>query len=237
MHDEASAARRATASARSPGRALALYLAARPLLERAHIARHNRLIAKAEPVHRRGISVGSYSYFLGRVCRYAGDDTTRVNIGSYTSIAEGVTILAGGEHPPGWVTTSPLRLMMSLPGALRDGLPASRGDITIGNDVWIGHGALILSGATIGDGAVIGAGAVVRASVRPYAIVVGNPGRELRRRFSDEQIDALLRIAWWKWPHDLVAQRVAQLSCADVDGFIRAHDSLGQSSAAAAVAI
>ena len=182
-----------------------------------HLALRNR-------ARKDGVTLGSYSYFLGKVCRYMGDDATRVHIGKYSSIAEGVTILAGGEHHHAWVTTSPIRILMNLPGAFEDGLPWSRGDITIGNDVWIGNGALILSGVTIGHGAVIGARAVVRSDVRPYAIVVGNPGREVRRRFSDEQVEALLRISWWDWEPDVVADRVALLQSGDVDGFIGAYD-------------
>lgn len=182
-----------------------------------------RHLALRKRARRDGVTIGPYSYFLGSVCRYMGDDATSVRIGKYSSIAEGVTILAGGEHHHNWVTTSPIRILMNLPGAFADGLPWSRGDIAIGNDVWIGNGALILSGVTIGDGAVIGARAVVRGDVRPYAIVVGNPGREVRRRFSDEQVDALLRISWWDWEPDVVADRVALLQSGDVDGFIGAY--------------
>lgn len=233
MHGDRAAARTPTGPAKAQERLFALYLAARPHLERVRPGRGHRLIAKAHPVVRDGITLGEYSYCLGRVHRYAGDHTTRVTIGRYTSIAESVALLAGGEHRTDWVSTSPIRLMMGLPGALHDGLPTSRGDITIGNDVWVGRGATILSGTTVGDGAVIGAGAVVRGNVRPYAIVVGNPARELRIRFADAQVDALLRIAWWNWPHDKVAENVALLSSGDVDGFIRAHDVAAQSSAGA----
>lgn len=186
--------------------------------------REHHLEAQSAPSVRAGIRIGAYSYFLGRVNRYAGDETTALTIGNFTSIAESVVIVAGGEHRADWVTTSPIRVVMHLPGALQDGLPASRGSITIGNDVWVGHGALILSGVTIGDGAVIGAGAVVRQTVRPYAVVVGNPAREVRRRFSDGQIDALLRIAWWNWPPEKIEREVAHLSSPDIDRFIRDHD-------------
>ena len=43
----------------------------------------------------------------------------------------------------------------------------------------IGSHATILCGITIGEGAVIGAGAVVTRDVRPGAIVVGVPAREV----------------------------------------------------------
>jgi len=41
-------------------------------------------------------------------------------------------------------------------------------------------------------------GAVVVKDVPPYAIVVGNPGRIVRYRFSPEIIDSLLEIKWWE---------------------------------------
>lgn len=71
----------------------------------------------------------------------------------------------------------------------------------IGADTWIGHGAIIKPEVTIGLGAIVGAGAVVTRDVPDWTIVVGNPARVLRRRFS-EQIGARLQaLAWWDWDH------------------------------------
>lgn len=58
--------------------------------------------------------------------------------------------------------------------------------------MWIGYGAIILSGVHIGKGAVIGAGCVVSKNVDPYEIVVGNPMRTLKKRFSDDIISELM---------------------------------------------
>jgi serine acetyltransferase len=81
-----------------------------------------------------------------------------------------------------------------------------------------------MSGVTIGDGAVVGTKAVVAKDVRPYAIVVGNPAREIGRRFSDEQVEALLRIKWWDWPTERVKQHVDALSSPDIDAFVAQFD-------------
>ena len=85
---------------------------------------------------------------------------------------------------------------------------ASRGDTVIGNDVWIGRDAVIMPGVTVSDGAIIGAGAVVASDVPPYATVGGNPARLIRRSYSDDDIERLLRIAWWNWPIELITEHV-----------------------------
>lgn len=45
----------------------------------------------------------------------------------------------------------------------------------------IGANATILPGIIIGEYAMVGAGAVVTKNVKPYAIVVGNPAREISK--------------------------------------------------------
>ena len=65
--------------------------------------------------------------------------------------------------------------------------------LTVGNDVWIGHNAIIMPNVkSIGDGAVIAAGSVVNKDIPAYAVVVGNPARIVRYRFSKEKIEELL---------------------------------------------
>ena len=60
--------------------------------------------------------------------------------------------------------------------------------IVIEDDVWIGAGTIILKGVTIGRGSVIGAGSVVTKSTKPYSVNAGNPCREIKMRFTEEQI-------------------------------------------------
>jgi len=52
----------------------------------------------------------------------------------------------------------------------------------IGEDVWIGEGALVMR--AVGTKSIIGAGSVVTREVEPYSVVVGNPGKTLRKRNS-----------------------------------------------------
>ncbi len=92
----------------------------------------------------------------------------------------------------------------------------NRRDIVIGNDVWIGYEAVIMSGVTIGDGAIIGTRAVVTKDVPPYAIVGGSPARVLKKRFSDDIIDKLLKIKWWNWPVEKITRNLEYIQSGNI---------------------
>jgi acetyltransferase-like isoleucine patch superfamily enzyme len=173
------------------------------------------------------LSMGRCSYGTPLIARDPFDDE-QVRVGSFVSIGPDVVMLDGGSHRVDWVTSFPLRAALDLPGAYEDGHPRSKGDTVIGNDVWIGRGVRVLSGVTIGDGAVVAAYSVVTKDVPPYAIVGGNPAREIRKRFSDEQVLDLLRIAWWSWPMAKILECVDELSDPDVDAFIARHRQDGR---------
>lgn len=81
-----------------------------------------------------------------------------------------------------------------------------RKPIIIGNDVFIGANVTILDGVTIGNGAVIGAGAVVSKDIPPYAIAVGVPIKIKSYRFSDETIEKLLKLEWWNFKEENLAE-------------------------------
>jgi acetyltransferase-like isoleucine patch superfamily enzyme len=53
--------------------------------------------------------------------------------------------------------------------------------VRIGKHCFIGAGSIITPGVSIGEGCIVGSGAVVLEDVPPRSIVVGNPGRILRR--------------------------------------------------------
>lgn len=168
------------------------------------------------------LTMGRHTYGRPQIHVYTGD-TAVVRIGAFCSIAADVEIFVGGNHLMSWVSTFPLRAQLGLPGAYEDGHPATRGDVAIGHDVWLARGAKILSGVTIGHGAVVGAYTVVARDVPPYGIAVGNPMTVVRKRFSDDQIEALLSIAWWDWPEDRVRKAAPELNGGSIDDFIRKH--------------
>lgn len=154
----------------------------------------------------------------------------KLRIGRFCSIADGVGIALSSAHRPDWITTYPFSYVLD---GFQDvqGLPVSKGNVTIGNDVWIGKNAIIMSGVTIGDSAVIGAGSIVTKDVEPYAIVAGNPARLIRKRFDQRTIDELLKIKWWNWDERRIRENVPLLLSNRIDEFIKKNSGvrLGQS--------
>lgn len=138
-----------------------------------------------------GVDVGMYSHGGCFVAHQFGRGTT---IGRYCSIARtafGATL----DHP---MNRKSMHGYFFNPNLGFTDLPREYSTLVIGSDVWLGHNSIIQAGVTaIGHGAVVGAGAVVSKDVPPYAVVVGNPGRVVRFRFSPETISALLAEQWW----------------------------------------
>ena len=149
----------------------------------------------------------SFQGSMGR-CSYIGNNCLiYANIGRYCSIAANVNVVLGKHPSRDWISTHPafFSTLCQCGKTYVDSnlFDESTGDVTIGNDVWIGFGATIMGGVNIGDGAIVAAGSVVTKDVPPYAIVGGVPAKIIRYRFSDSEIDKLLKIKWWdkdeKW--------------------------------------
>lgn len=70
--------------------------------------------------------------------------------------------------------------------------------VCIGSDVWIGANVTVRPGVRIGDGAIVGANSVVTGDIPPYAIYAGCPARLIRYRFTEEEIEKLLKMKWWE---------------------------------------
>lgn len=159
-------------------------------------------------------SIGEHSYGEPTILTF--DNSSRLAMGKFCSISDNVTILLGGNHRVDWCSTYPFPAFdATWPEAKNiQGHPASKGDITIGNDVWIGYGATILSGVNIGHGAVIGAMAVVTKDIAPYTVAAGNPAVEQRKRFTDTEIQTLLKLKWWDWSDEQIRNNV-ELLCSD----------------------
>ncbi|WP_319518540.1 type B chloramphenicol O-acetyltransferase [uncultured Martelella sp.] len=175
------------------------------------------------------IIVGRYSYYSGYYHGHSFDDCARyllpepgvdrLLIGSFCSIGSGAAfIMAGNQgHRNDWISTFPFFWMGEVPefaGPKNGYQPA--GDTVIGNDVWIGSEAIIMPGVRIGDGAVIGTRALVTHDVEPYAIVGGNPAREIRKRFKDTEIALLRELSWWDWSDAQLREAMPILTSGDI---------------------
>lgn len=119
-----------------------------------------------------------------------GNESARLIIGSYCSIAGNVKFLGGGEHPTNHISTFPFS--RHIYG--RSGGEDTKGPIIVNDDVWICDSCIILSGVTIGQGAIIAANSIVTKDVPPYAIWIGN--RVVKYRFDKEVCEKLCNISY-----------------------------------------
>jgi acetyltransferase-like isoleucine patch superfamily enzyme len=162
--------------------------------------------------------IGDHTYGSPRVISWG--EGSSLTIGKYCSIGRNVAIFLGGEHRIDWVSTYPFTWRWEdarhIPGH-----PATKGDVTIGNDIWIGYAVIILSGVKIGDGAVLGAGSVVVKDVPPYAIVGRNPAQVIKYRFDGETIQKLLKIKWWDRPDPVVHENAKWICSDSIETFIK----------------
>lgn len=164
--------------------------------------------------------LGDYSY-MGQLCI-----AQNAKIGAFSNIAACVRI-GPTDHPMERASLHHFTYRRSLYGFGPDDEEfferRAQRVCEIGPDTWVGHGAIILAGRKVGVGAVVGAGSVVTKDVGDYCVVVGVPAKVLRRRCSEDQADALRRIAWWEWGHETIKSREPDfhLSLAD---FIAKYD-------------
>ena len=167
------------------------------------------------------------TYFDRNVNIISWSDEYLIKVGKYCSIGRDCNFFLHANHRPDWVTTSSQLLGPVTPEIadmhMKMGHPSCKGDIIVGNDVWIGAKSTIMSGVKIGHGAIIGSTATVAKDVPPYAIVVGNPGKIVKYRFTEKQIESLLKIAWWDWTEDRIKTEAMTLWSDNIDEFIDKH--------------
>lgn len=161
--------------------------------------------------------IGDWTY--GSPAVFPFDKNSKLRIGQFCSITNGVVIFLGGEHRTDWVTTFPLYEIFSQ-ASFFSGYPYSKGDMVIGNDVWIGLDSVILSDVKIGNGSVIEARSLVSKDIEAYSIVAGNPAQVIRYRFDDQTINILQEISWWDWPIENIEEAWPMLLSSDIKTFI-----------------
>lgn len=147
-----------------------------------------------------GTEIGRYTYTGKNLVSWHS------KIGAFCSISWNVSI-GGANHDYNRVTTHSFLYSKDF-GMLDDnkapGYDRFLQPCEIGNDVWIAANACVCRGVKIGDGAVVAAGAVVTKDVKPYTIVAGVPAKPLKKRFSSEIIELLLKSKWWTLPSNTI---------------------------------
>ena len=188
------------------------------------IAGYDKEIYVKPTIKNPNIIVGDFTYiadseFESHVTHHYEWNGDKLIIGKFCQIAAGVEfVMNGANHQMNALSTFPFYTLegwnMDAP-AMAD-MPL-KGDTVIGNDVWIGQNAVVLPGVHIEDGAIIGANSVVGSDVAPYTIVIGNPAKELRKRFDDELIELMLKFKWWEKSIDEIDGLIPVLTCSDLE--------------------
>lgn len=102
-----------------------------------------------------------------------------ISIGSYTAIADNVTISDNGNHPIDPVFRRKMK-EDALDGDMRLWKHSESAPIVIGENVWVCEGARINRGVVIGDNSIIAAGAIVTKDVPANSIVAGIPAKVIK---------------------------------------------------------
>lgn len=174
------------------------------------------------------IIVGDYTYYddfedvhnFERNVRYHFDFTgDKLIIGKFCMIASGVKfVMNGANHLTDSLSAYPFAIFgKGWEKAMEGKSYPVKGDTIIGNDVWIGHNATLMPGVKIGDGAIIATNSTVVKDVEPYAVVGGNPAREIKKRFPKETIDKLLKLKWWDWSPEKISANLQHLTDNKID--------------------
>ena len=174
------------------------------------------------------IIVGDYTYYddfedvhnFEKNVKYHFDFTgDQLIIGKFCMIASDVKfIMNGANHLSNAISTYPFAVFGNgWESAMEGKTYPNKGNIEIGNDVWIGYNATIMAGVKIGDGAIIATNSTVVSDVEPYSIVGGNPAKEIKKRFSPEIVERLLKLQWWNWDIEKITKNVQNLTDLDID--------------------
>lgn len=152
------------------------------------------------------VEIGVETY--GRLNIVNFGDKHHLKIGSYVSMADGITFILDAEHLTSHISTYPFKVNITKEETSE---AIGKGDIIVEDDVWIGYGATIMSGVHIGQGAVIAAGAVVTKDIPPYAIVGGVPAKVIKYRFEPELIEELLKVDYSKLTKEEIEKHIDEL--------------------------
>ncbi|NEM96144.1 CatB-related O-acetyltransferase [Pontibacter burrus] len=189
---------------------------------------HHKLVFLKSIIQNPNIIVGDYTYyddledphnFEKNVLYHFDFIGDKLIIGKFCSIASGVKfIMNGGNHETKPISSFPFEIFGNGWERIADKVAYPfKGDTVVENDVWIGTEAVIMPGVRVGNGAVIASKSVVAKDVPDYAIVAGNPAVVVKMRFTEEQIQQLLTIAWWNWSGEKISRNLHLIHSTDID--------------------
>ena len=143
----------------------------------------------------KNVKLGSPMYWMSPKSIFIGDNTTiwgnakfiispkagKFEIKENCFVGQGLTVITNNHNvrPP---------ISMLQWEVIKDSHFDSNKDVIVEDDVWIGANVTLLPGIKVGRGAIIGACSVVTKNIPPYAIVVGNPAKIIRYKYSDTEI-------------------------------------------------
>ena len=163
---------------------------------------HNKIFSKAN-IENSYIGMGTY---IGK-----RTFLPKTKVGRFCAIGPDVRLILGRHPAHGFVSIHPAFYSTRKQAGFTfvdenkfEEFSKGEYSIKIGNDVWIGANVLILDGIEIGDGAIIGSGAIISKNIKPYSINVGNPIKEIGKRFEDKEIKKLLEFKWWNKNSDWI---------------------------------
>jgi len=167
------------------------------------------------------INWGKHSYGDMKI---TGGTRGTVDIGKYCSFGSDIYAFMSHDHNIKNISSFPfghagmaISKLMKPPLPNKDRYNTTKNlRVVIGNDVWIGSNTVIFREVTIGNGAVIGAYSKITKDVAPYSIVVGD-NRVVGKRLSDKDIQFLLRLQWWDFDDDIVAEIAPMLCSPDIN--------------------
>ena len=102
-----------------------------------------------------------------------------VRIGNRVFISHGVQVFDNNSHSLSASERHARYRELRTVGRHLEKEQVGTSPVVIDDDAWLGFNVAVLKGVTIGRGAVVGACAVVVDDVPPFAIVVGNPARQV----------------------------------------------------------
>ena len=192
------------------------------------LANYDRLCFLKNVVKNPNVIIGDYTYYddfenvenFEKNIKYHFDFIgDKLIIGKFCMIASDVTfIMNGANHLTNSITSYPFAIFgHDWSDAMEGKSYPTKGDTIIGNDVWIGYNSTIMPGVKIGDGAIIATNSTVTKDVEPYTIVGGNPAKEIKKRFTENEINKLLKIRWWNWSIEKITKNVKKLTDNNID--------------------